>query len=145
MLGVLLTAAVKFLFAGALGYSLGFSFLTTFLLTALGGSLGMFGFFLAGAWVLELTKRNARRRAEERRRKGLPPKRMRTRTNRMVIRLRDSYGMAALMLLPPVLSVPVTAVLAAKYYRSDKRTLPLMLGAVWAWSLVLSVAWGFLQ
>ena len=52
-------------------------------------------------------------------------------------------GFAAFAL--PLLSIPIAALLAAKYFRHDRRTLPTMLSAVMIWSVVLSVAWSFIK
>jgi membrane protein DedA with SNARE-associated domain len=55
-LSVVLTAMVKFLFAGLLSYSLGHGIGLTILLTALGGLSGMVLFYLTGTQVLEPTR-----------------------------------------------------------------------------------------
>ena len=67
-----------------------------------------------------------------------------TRTNRLIVRIKRGYGVKGLALLsPPILSIPITSILAAKYFRHDRRTLPLLLSSVVVWSFVLSLAWKF--
>jgi hypothetical protein len=145
-LSVVLTAMVKFLFAGLLSYSLGHGIGATMLLTAVGGSIGMVLFYLSGTQVLEWFRRRYVRRAAERRAKGLPPARIFTRTNRWIVRIKHRYGIQGLAAIaPPILSIPVSALLAAKYFRHERRTLPILLAAVLVWSAVLSLAWAFLR
>lgn len=143
ILTVIVTAMVKFLFTGLVSYGLGFTFMETFIYMAIGSSLGMAIFYLAGRRVLEWFRQRFIRRSLERKAKGLPPKRVFTRTNRMIVKLKGSYGLFGLAVLaPPTLSVPITAVVAAKYFRHDRRTLPTLLISVIIWSVVLSAAWG---
>jgi len=47
--------------------------------------------------------------------------------------------------MPPILSIPITAVIAAKYFHHDRRTLPVLLAAVSGWSVVLSTVWSFMR
>jgi hypothetical protein len=144
-LSVLLMSTFKFMFAAPLSYGLGFGFIATFILLVAGGAAGMAGFFLAGARVLEWFRLRHLRREEKRATKGLPPHRIFTRTNRLIVRLKHGYGLPGLAVMPPILSIPITAVIAAKYFRHDRRTLPVLLAAVVAWSAVLSSAWIFMR
>lgn len=143
---VVLTAMVKFLFAGLLSYSLGHGIGLTIVLTALGGLVGMLIFYFTGTQVLEFLRRRQVRRNAERVARGLAPRRNFTRTNRWIVRVKQRYGIRGLAAIaPPTLSVPVTALLAAKYFRHQRSTLPTLLLAVAVWSVVLSVAWAFLR
>jgi hypothetical protein len=145
-LSVVFTAMVKFLFAGLLSYSLGHGIGLTILLTALGGLAGMLFFYFTGTQVLEFLRRRYVRRNAERLARGLQPRRVFTRTNRWIVRVKQRYGIRGLAAFaPPTLSVPVTALLAAKYFRHQRSTLPTLLLSVAIWSVVLSVAWAFLR
>lgn len=143
---VVATAMVKFLFAGLVSYGLGHGFVKTLLYTALGGTAGMLAFYYSGKGLLELFRKRYIRRVKERAAKGLPPKRIFTRTNRLIVKVKHRYGVIGLAsFAPPTLSVPVTAILAAKYFRHDRRTLPTLLFSVLIWSVVLSTAWSFIR
>jgi hypothetical protein len=145
-LSVVLTAMVKFLFAGLLSYSLGNGIGLTILLTAVGGLAGMLLFYFTGGQVLEFLRRRHVRRNAERQARGLAPRRIFTHTNRWIVRVKQRYGIGGLAVIaPPTLSVPVTALLAAKYFRHQRNTLPTLLLSVAVWSVVLSVAWAFLR
>jgi hypothetical protein len=143
-IGVISAAVLKFFFSPIASYRMGNSFWETVLLVGIGGCLGSLAFYLGSAPVLEWFRlRRLRKRAKALAR-GQHPKQIFTWGNRMLVRLKWGYGMQGLVfLLPPIASIPITAVLAAKYFRKDRRTLPFLLASVWAWSFVLSAAWKF--
>ncbi len=142
---VLGTSIVKFLLAAAVSYGFGHTYWETVLLLAIGGGTGTAVFYLLGARLLDFLRIREMRRRVQRMARGLPPKRSFTRTNRFVVRSKRGYGLIGLAIMPPILSVPITALIAAKYFRHDRRTLPYLLTAIAAWSIVLSTAWGFLR
>ncbi|MBL7951258.1 MAG: hypothetical protein JNM62_06015 [Flavobacteriales bacterium] len=145
-LTVVFTAMVKFLFAGLVSYGMGNGFIETLVYLAIGSTAGMLVFYFSGKGLLERFRHRYIRRSKERALKGLPPKHVFTRTNRTIVRVKQRYGVIGLAAFaPPTLSIPITAVLAAKYFRHDRRTLPALLGSVLVWSVVLSVAWSFIR
>lgn len=141
---VMSAGMLKFLFAPVVSYQLGNSYLETVLLTAAGGCLGAIVFFRGGRQVLEWFRRRSLRRRARAKAAGKPPKRIFTRTNRIIVQVKHRYGLGGLaFILTPVISVPVTALLAAKYFRRDRRTLPTLLVAIVLWSFLLSAIWKF--
>ena len=65
-----------------------------------------------------------------------------TRTNRFIVRVKRGHGMHGLaMITPPLISIPIGSILAAKYFHHDRRTLPTLLSSVVIWSVVLTAAW----
>lgn len=146
IVSVIVTSMVKFMFSGLVSYTFGNSFLETVLLTALGGCLSTVVFYALGKRVLEWFRKRYVRRIAWRISQGLPRKRIFTRTNRWIVRLKRNYGIKGLAAFAlPLLSIPIAALLAAKYFRHDRRTLPTMLSAVMIWSVVLSIAWSFIH
>lgn len=145
-LTVMTAAALKFFFSAFVSYKFGNSFWETMLLVSAGGCTGAIIFYLGSAGVLEwFRQRRIRKRARAISR-GLSPKRIFTRTNRLIVRLKHGYGLHGLVFIsPPILSIPITALLAAKYFRHDRRTLPFLLLSVVIWSFVLSAAWKFTE
>ena len=142
---VLVTSVVKFLLAGLVSYGFQHTYWQTILLTAIGASIGTVAFFKLGAGVVEWFRKRYLRRRAMRIAQGLAPKPIFTRTNRFIIRLKRTYGLLGLAVMPPLLSIPITAILAAKYFRHDRRALPFLLSVVVAWSVVLSTAWAFIR
>lgn len=143
-IAVMTAAVLKFSFSAFVSYQFGNNFWQTVLLIAAGGCIGAIFFFLGSAGVLEwFRKRRVQNRARAIAR-GEVPKRIFTRTNKAIVRLKHGYGLQGLVFVaPPILSIPITALLAAKYFRHDPRTLPYLLLSVVAWSFVLSAAWKF--
>lgn len=143
---VMVAGVMKFLFSAAVSYKLGNGYLETVLLTSTGGILGTLAFYLGGARVLEwLRLRRVRSRGKALAR-GRAPRRVFTRTNRLIVQIKRGYGLKGLAFIsPPILSIPLTSLLAAKYFRHDRRTLPMLLSSVVAWSFVLGLAWKFLR
>lgn len=143
-LGVLLMGCLKILFAGPVAFGMGYSFLETLLLTTAGSGFGMVFFFFTGTRVLEWFRVRGELQRQRRLARGRASKRQFTRTNRLIVKVKRSYGLTGLALMPPFLSVPITAVVAAKYFRHDRRTLPWLLTSVAAWSLVLTTVWSLI-
>ena len=141
---VMSAGVLKFFFSAFVSYRLGNTYMETVLLTGTGGCLGTLVFYLGGTRVLEWFRlRHVRKRARAIAH-GKVPRRVFTRTNRMIVRIKRGYGIKGLALLsPPILSIPITSILAAKYFRHDRRTLPLLLSSVVVWTFVLSFAWKF--
>lgn len=144
VIGVMMAGMLKFFFSPIVSYQLKNSYWTTVLLTGSGAIIGTLIFYLGGARCLEwLRLRRIKARAKAMA-GGVKPKRMVTRSNRMIVRLKQGFGVAGVtFVLPPVVSVPITALIAAKYFRHDRRTLPFLLLSVVIWTLVLSAAWKF--
>lgn len=142
---VLGTSVVKFLLAAAVSYGFNHTYLETVLLLSIGGGIGTFAFFKAGSRMLEWLRLRGLRRKALRVARGEAPKRVFTRTNRFIVRVKHGYGLIGLAIMPPILSIPITAILAAKYFRHDRRALPFLLATVVAWSFALSAAWAFLR
>jgi hypothetical protein len=141
---VLAAGVLKFLFSAVVSYRFGNSYLETVVLTATGGCLGTIAFYYGGARVLEWFRRRRVRKRARSIARGTAPQRIFTRTNRMIVRIKRGYGVKGLAIFsPPILSIPLMSILAAKYFRHDRRTLPLMLSSVVIWSFVLSAAWKF--
>lgn len=142
---VLGMSIVKFLFAAAVSYGFQHTYWQTVALLVIGGGLGTAAFYGLGVRLLEGIRLRALRRSRALAAAGKPRKKVFTRTNRFIVRVKIRYGLVGLAVMPPILSVPITALIAAKYFRHDRRTLPYLLTAVGAWSIVLSTAWGFLR
>lgn len=145
-LTVVLTSSVKLLFASPVSYALGHTLPETILLVAIGACAGVLFFFFSARSLLKIFRQRYLRRRAHREAKGLPPKPVFTRTNRTIIKVKQGYGFWGIAAVgPPILSIPIAAVLAAKYFKHDPRTLPTMLVAVVVWSVLLGAAFSFMR
>ncbi len=139
-LSVLALSMVKFAVSAIWAYNRGFSYWETVFITGAGGCIGVLVFYRTSGWLME----QARQRKMRKLAKGGKPSRSFTRTNRIIVRVKRGQGMRGLAFLTPVLiSIPIGAILAAKYFREDRRTLPTLISAVLVWAVVLSGFWQF--
>ncbi|MBL0128905.1 MAG: hypothetical protein IPP83_15945 [Flavobacteriales bacterium] len=106
-ISVLFMSVIKFMFAAPVSYGFNHSYLQTMVLLAIGGSGGTLIFFLLGKRVMEWFRLRYVRKKSERLARGLPARSVFTRTNRWIIRMKRSYGMFGLAVMPPILSIPI--------------------------------------
>ena len=67
-------------------------------------------------------------------------KRIFTRRNRRIVKLKTKYGFPGIVILNPILlSIPVACFLVAKYYGNKPRNLVWLVAGQMAWSLVYTV------
>lgn len=130
IIGLILFSSVKFLFAPATVYLSGYTFWQTLLITIIGGFIGVLTFFFAGramfSWINE-------------RFNGKKPRKNFSKKNRLLIKVKSSWGLIGLAIISPsLISIPLGSLLAARYFRHDRRTIPVFFGAVVLWSLVLT-------
>ncbi len=140
---ILITSMVKFAFSPLLSLTLGYSLPQTILITGLGGCIGVTVFFLGSGWILgriedwRLTAINDGRRVSPR---------SFTRTNKMIVKVKRNQGLNGLAVITPIIiSIPIGTILAAKYFRHDKRTLPVLFSSVLIWDVILSSLWNLTQ
>lgn len=126
----MLFSSVKFLFAPSTVYLSGYSYFETILITIIGGAFGVFVFFYSGSYIFAYFNRRFPRKQKAKKF---------NKRNRLLIRVKNTYGLYGLALISPCLiSIPIGCLLAAKYFRHDRRTLPVFLTAVVFWSFVLT-------
>ena len=129
--GLILFSSVKFLFAPSTVYLSGYNYWQTLLITMIGGAIGILVFFYTGSAIFAFWKDRFSREGT--------PKRTFNRKNRFMIRIKAAWGIFGVAILTPVLlSRPIGSLLAARYFRNDRRTIPVLLGAMMFWSLLLT-------
>lgn len=102
------------------------SFLEIALISASGAALGVFIFYLFGERLFNHLDRHRKK----------PPKRF-SRSTRFIARVRGKFGLFGLLLICGLISVPVSSLLAARYYQSPT-TMPLLIAAFVVWSFLLT-------
>ena len=133
IIGLILFSSVKFLFAPSTVYLSGYNYWQTLVITIVGGILGVTVFFYTGSAIFSFIKDRFST-------SGTTQKTF-SKKNRFIIRVKASWGVLGVALLNPcLLSIPIGSLLAARYFRYDRRTLPMMIGAVVFWSIVLTTA-----
>ena len=103
------------------------SLMEVILVTSTGAALGVFIFFHFGEFIFNWIAHHFKTK-----------KRIFTKRNRWLIRLKRKYGIQGLMAIAGLISVPIASVVAAKLYRHNPNALPKMIIAFFLWSVALS-------
>lgn len=137
ILSVIFLSATKFLWAPGTSIVAGFSVFHTIFITSLGGMCGVSFFYFFGTIAIERIEKWRLRRSLKK--TGMKPK-VFTRRNRRIIRMKLSFGLIGLAVITPcILSIPIGCAVAAKFYRHNRYTYPLLLISTILWSILLTV------
>jgi len=130
VLGVMLLSTLKHTLVGVpSGFAAGFGMLEVILYTAIGGAVGVFFFMYFAssakkAYLWFLKKR------------GVTPRKF-TKTNRFIVRVKQRFGLYGLAFItPPLISVPVGAIVVATIYKNKARAFAFLVGGVLFWSVI---------
>ncbi len=127
--GLFLLSSVKFLFAPSTTVAAGYNFVETLIITISGGLFGVFLFFYSGKWIIEKWASFFPKKKTER---------IFSRKNKFIISTKNKFGIAGLAALMGVISIPLAAFLAARYFRYNPRTIPYLVASICIWSLGLT-------
>lgn len=130
VLGWWLASIVKFLFTPFVMItnpgSEHWSFIEIILITSSGAALGVFLFYHFGEWILKHWPF------------GKGKKKIFTPTRRRIISLKNKMGIKGLMLVCGLISVPVSAMLCARYFKHDPTAMAKLILGFCLWSVVLT-------
>lgn len=153
ILHVVLLASVKFFLILPYAMLIGLEFEQA-VLAVLAGGIGGFLFFfylsktvlraIEAAWpsIVRVVPRAVRTRYLRFVRKNKIKRKIKifTRKNRFLIRFKNTYGFWGIIITtPPLLSIPLGAFLAGKYYAHRKRLVSYMILSIVCWTTILSV------
>lgn len=132
VLGWWLLSIVKFIFVPfgmLLKPDIGeeWSWIETIVVSGSGASVGLFIFFKFGDFIFNWISHHLKTK-----------KKIFTKRNRSFIRLKQKWGFTGLMLIAPLISVPISAVVTAKLYRHSNTALPRLVVGFWLWAITLS-------
>lgn len=122
---IFLIATTKSMVAPLPGPKFKLSFLETYLATVSGAILGAAVFYFAAEYFMLRTKKKRDRKRELALEKGIPFKEKKKFTfiNRMMVRIKRSLGIIGLSFWAPFfMSIPIGAVVVAKFYGKRKIT-----------------------
>lgn len=144
LLSVFLISTVKFMWAPGASMVSGFSFSQTILLTSFGGMTGITFFYFFGRWAIEKIENIKRRSRGYTFPEGNP--KVFTKRNRRIVKFKLSFGLIGLVIVTPaLLSIPIGCVIAAKFYRHNRLTYPMLLLSTIVWSVGLTVVVYYLK
>jgi len=138
IVSVFLMSTVKFVFGGVpLAMVYGFSFFKAVTITSLGGFTGVTIFIYTSDKLIAYFKR--RKILKEIKNPRLVPKKSFTRTNKIIIIVKQRFGLLGISLLTPLLlSIPIGCFLAVRYFNDKQRILVYMFGSILFWSVSVS-------
>lgn len=145
-LSIIFLSAVKFLIAAPVSYVFGFSYLHTLINTMTGGLLGVLFFFFLSRILIRIYMTHSPgviRKIEKITGVNFGTTRSHkvsfTKRKRMIIKIRNRFGYAGIVILTPILlSIPIGTFLATKYYSKKPNLLAMLSLSVVVWSLVLT-------
>lgn len=133
---VFLLSTVKFFFGSvptALGF--GFSYLESITVTTLGGCTGVVIFVYASDKLLVFFKNRAKLKREKN--PNLPQKKKFTRTNKIIVKVKNRFGIFGFALLVPFLiPIPLGCFLAVRYFNDKQKIIRYLFLSILFWSVV---------
>lgn len=117
------------MFTPIAGPAAGLSFVETFFSCISGGLFSATLFYYGSSFFMKRSTERKAARAKRLKAKGknIRDQRMFTRTNRLVIKIKQGIGIiGATWFFPLFLSVPLGTVITAKFYKHQKQTFPLI-------------------
>lgn len=137
LIGGLLLCSVKFGVAFLPTIRLyNYNFVESMLFGLASGFIGTAAFTYAGDYLNRLINLAGNRLRGNRPRKV---RRTFTKTNRRIVAIKSKYGLIGIALVSPILiSIPVGAFIAVRYFHNKKKILLYMMASVAVWSAIFS-------
>lgn len=134
VISVFFVSFVKFFLAIPLAITFDFTFWETFLITCIGGILGVLFFAQFRRVILRLYYSYFPNKAKA-------PKKQNFK-NVLAIKTAKKYGLFGIAFLTPIVfSIPLGTFLALHFFPNKKKTIPILIASVLGWSFVLTLAW----
>ncbi len=133
---VFLLSTIKFFFGGvptALG--LGFSPFESITVTTLGGCTGVVIFVYASDKLIAFFKKRAALKREKN--PNLPQKKKFTRTNKIIVKVKNKFGLFGFALIVPFLiPIPLGCFLAVRYFNDKQKIVRYLFASILFWSVL---------
>lgn len=131
VVSVFLLSSVKLAAGGIpLAIALNFSFMETIVITSAGGLIGTLAFVYLSEWLIRAWGIFFPRSKKAR---------VFTKRNRMIVRVKNKFGLMGLSLLTPLFfSIPIGSFLAVRYYRNKGLIVAHMALSILLWSTCFS-------
>ena len=133
--GWILMSILKFLLTPSLMIAAGYNWMEVMVTCSLGATIGILVFYKAGKSIFSWWKRVKASSLNIK-----PPKKKRfiTKRKRQFIHFKKQYGLLGLMLISCLISVPITAVLGAKYFSHNRHTPLYLIVTFFVWGCLLT-------
>lgn len=124
-----LLSTIKFLFAPFGGPASGLTFLETYVSCVLGAIISSSIFYFSAEYFLK--------RSREKAKKAIVKKKVFTKTNRSIVKLKHKLGIYGVaMYIPLFFSIPVGSIITAKFYGKYVKTYPIILLGIFVNGLI---------
>ena len=145
MLLTILLSSVKFAMTFPVAsMQFDFNFLETILWTNVGGILGIYFFAFLSERLIIWWDRIFRKKRIQSSEEGPGEKKIFTKKNRRIIRIKQQYGLLGIALSTPfLLSIPVGTFLVVRYYRYTKTRFLYLIASNVVWSVIYTVFYLF--
>lgn len=108
----------------------GYSFWETLLVSISGGLLGVFVFYFSGRAIFQFFSKFQSKKK---------PKKVFTKKNKTIVKLVNKFGLFGLSAVLGFASIPLTSLLAARYFQDNRATLLYLSVSVFVWGIVLTL------
>jgi hypothetical protein len=133
---VFFTSSVKFLFAPGISLGLGFTAVETFIITTTGGCFGICLFYFLSERLMQGAIARRQRLVKEGKAKK---KKNFTRVNKAIVKIKRTLGVMGIVYITlPFISIPLCAIISAKFFRHRRSTIALLLSSVVIWSILIT-------
>ncbi len=127
--GWFILAVLKFVITPSTMIAAGYSWLTTLLTVGISSSIGFSAFYFFGDTIFSKLD-SVRKR----------PKKIFTKLNRRIVRVKSRYGLLGMGVIAGVISVPLAGLVTAKFFHHDKKSVPSIILAFNLWTMALTTA-----
>ena len=127
--GLFLFSIVKFLYAPGLILASGYSPYFAVVLNTVAGVSGVMVFYLFGRLIFKTISRFF----PEKKRKTFSP------SKRRLIKVKNRSGLIGLAAIVPLVSIPVSAIIASKYFKKPKKIVAVYTPVLFVWSIIITL------
>lgn len=130
------------MFTPFLGPKSGLNFLETYLSCVSGALISSAIFYFASEYFMKRAHKSKVQKYKEALKNGLNPipKKNFTRTNKLIVRLKNSVGRVWFTLFAPLfLSIPLGSIVCAKFYRRNVLTFPIIVTGIFVNGAIITI------
>jgi len=138
IISVFLLSTVKFVFGAVpLALAFGFSFFETIFITSIGGFAGVLVFVFLSDILIKRIKENIK--TSQSKNSNYIPKKKFTKKNKMIVTVKNKFGIFGICVLTPLLfSIPLGCLLAVRYFKEKQKIIAYMFGSILFWSVSIA-------
>jgi hypothetical protein len=140
VIAMFIASAFKFAFALPTAVALGYTYGQTLLITLPGGVFGVLFFYFTSTRLMEWNRRRKLYKDLLKIRQGKEVNhRYFNRLNKFIIKVKLRVGILGIAAITPtILGIPLGVIIAAKFFKHKKLTLPILIASVVVWGFAVT-------